>query len=316
METMLVFSKIGIDCFGPFSVVRSRTNVKRYGVIFTCLSSRAVHLEVLFSLDTDSFLSALSRFMLRRGPIKIIRSDNGTNFTSGNRELNTHLAAWNVQCESWLTRKGIEWKFQPPGASHFGGVWERLIRIVRNVLDAILSEQNIKLHDERLNTLMCEVENIINNRPITELSDDPNDLEHSTPNHLLLSGYTPGPFSENDLHSSRKWKQVQYLSNFFWNRWIREYLPLLQSRCKWKRDSNPLKIGDLVLLTDQLPPRNQWSTGRIVHIFSDRLGYVRSAIILVAKLKGFDKFKRNFECDRVVVERPIVKLVLLKSCEA
>jgi hypothetical protein len=311
-----VFATVGIDCFGPFHVIRGRSTIKRYGLIFTCLTSRAIHIEMLFSLTADSFLCALSRFMARRGSVKIIRSDNGTNFVGAYNELKSLLNSWNKHCEPWLTQKGIQWTFHPPAASHFGGVWEREIRTIRNVLDALLNEQNLKLTDERLNTLLCEVENILNNRPITELSDDPNDLEPLTPNHLLLRKggitYPPGLFSERDLYANKKWKQVQYLSDLFWSRWRKEYLPLLQSRQKWRRDSTPLNVGDLVLLVDQLLPRNQWAMGRIVEVIRDRRGNVRSAKVLVAKMKGIDKLK-TCNVDRVVVERPVVKLILLKS---
>lgn len=160
---------------------------------------------------------------------------------------------------------------------------------------------------------MCEVENILNNRPLTELSDDPNDLEPLTPNHLLLlnSGVTfpPGLFNENDLFSSRKWRQVQYLADLFWARWRKKYLPLLQSRQKWTSEREPHKIGDLVLLVDQLLPRNQWSTGRIVEVNKDEKGNVRSAKIVVSKVKSSSKLDLN--STKVVVERPVIKLILL-----
>ncbi|XP_071479017.1 uncharacterized protein [Diadema antillarum] len=184
------FTNTGVDFFGPFQVKRGRSQVKRYGCIFTCLASRAVHLEVAHSLDTDSFINALRRFINRRGRPKKIHSDNGTNFKSGYRELKESLTQLNSQkVGRFLTQKGIEWEFNPPGASHMGGVWERVIRAVRRILSGLLKEQLVT--DEALTTLMTEVEAILNARPLTQLSMDSNDDEPLTPNHLLLLRQNP-----------------------------------------------------------------------------------------------------------------------------
>lgn len=126
----------------------------------------------------------------------------------------------------------VRWIFNPPAGSHHGGIWERRIRTTRKILTALLKEQ--VLSDEALMTLMCELESIINGRPITKVSDDPKAL---TPNHLLLlrseSGLPPGIFRKEDAFSPRRWRQVQYLADQFWKRWSREYIPLLQQRQKF-----------------------------------------------------------------------------------
>ena len=162
------FTCVGVDCFGPFQVRRGRSLAKRFGVIFTCLAIRAVHIEVAQSLDTDSFLLALRRFIARRGQVKEIRSDNGTNFTSGVKELGESVNAWNQEkIHENLLQKEIAWSFNPPHGSHFDGVWERCIRTTRKILRALLREQITD--DESLATLMCEVESILNGRPITTI---------------------------------------------------------------------------------------------------------------------------------------------------
>lgn len=224
------FTYTGVDCFGPFEVRRGRTKVKRYGVIFTCLALRAVHIEVASSLDTESFINALRRFIARRGKPEEMRSDNGGNFVKGEKELRQAVAEWNQsQIHNFLLQRSIKWTFNPPAGFHHGGAWERCIRTVRKVMKALTKEQ--VLDDEGLNTLMCEVEAIVNGRPITKLSDDPRDLEPLTPNHLLLlragPAAPPGKFTDHDNYSSRRWRQVQYLADVFWRRWVREYLPSL-----------------------------------------------------------------------------------------
>ena len=117
------FTCVGVDCFGPFVVCRGRSEMKWYGVLFTCLAIRAVHVEVVHSLDTGSFIDALRRFIARRGQPKEIRSDNGSNFVGGERELREAIAGWNQdQVHQFLLQKSIKWTFNPPASSHFGGV--------------------------------------------------------------------------------------------------------------------------------------------------------------------------------------------------
>ncbi len=153
-----------------------------------------------------------------------LRSDNGTNFTSAEKELKRALEELNHnKITQFLAHKGIKWSFNPPSASHHGGAWERLIRMVRKVLSSVLTQQT--LDDEGLHTVLCEVEAILNDRPITKMSEDPNDLEPLPPNHLLTMKrkpvYPPGLFEKSDQYVKRRWKQVQYLSDLFWKRWIR-----------------------------------------------------------------------------------------------
>ena len=296
------FTCVGIDYFGPFLVRQKRSLVKRYGAIFTCLALRAVHLEISHTLDTDSFILALRRFIARRGQVKEIRSDNGTNFTGAEKELRVMISSWNqATIHDTLLQKGIKWVFNPPAASHHGGVWERLIRSTRKILGALTKEQ--VLDDECLQTLLCEAESIINGRPLTKVSDDPNDLEPLTPNHLLLlrqnESLPPGLFEKNDTYSRRRWRQVQYLANVFWGRWKREYLPSLQERQKWFRPRRNFTVGDTVIV-DESTPRNVWPIGRITGVFPDRDGFVRRVRV---------KTKTS------TLERPITKLCLPESIE-
>ncbi|KAK3712744.1 hypothetical protein QZH41_003350 [Actinostola sp. cb2023] len=274
------FTYVGVDCFGPISVRRGRSVVKRYGVLFTCLTIRAVHIEIAHSLDTDSFIHSVRRFIARRGQPLEMRSDNGGNFVKGEKDLREAINIWNQQkIHSYLLQQNVKWTFNPPAGSHHGGVWERCIRTVRKIMNAILKEQTVD--DEGLLTLMCEVESIINGRPITKVSDDPKDLEALTPNHLLLlkSRITlpPGIFRKEDQYSRRRWRQVQYLADVFWRRWLKEYLPSLQARQRWNRTSRNFSINDIVLVMDDNSPRSSWPLGRILDVHCNRRdGLVRS----------------------------------------
>jgi hypothetical protein len=120
------------------------------------------------------------------------------------------------------------------------------------LLKALLKEQVVD--DEGFRTFMCEIEGIMNARPITTVSDDMNDPDALTPNHLLLArpnqSLLPGIFKKEDVYSKRRWRQIQYLADIFWKRWTREYIPLLQERQKWLQPKRNVKVNDVVLLVD------------------------------------------------------------------
>ena len=292
------FTKVGMDYFGPFLVKRGRSEVKRYGVIFTCLSTRAVHLEMADGLDTDSCINAIRRFVARRGQVTEMWSDNGTNLVGAERVLRAEINKWNqAKIHESLLQKNIKWVFSPPAGSHFGGIWERQIRSIRKVINSVVKEQT--LNDESLRTLFCEVECILNGRPLTKVSSDANDLEALTPNHLLLlktKPVLPPKVTEPTDKYTRRWKQVQYMSDLFWKRWIKEYLPELQERQRWLQLHRNVEIGDIVLVVDNSAPRGSWPLGRIVETMPDQQGNVRSVRV---KTKGS------------TLVRPICKLVLL-----
>lgn len=249
-------------------------------MVFTCLASRAVHLEVATSLDTDACINELRRFICRRGEVTHIQSDNGTNFRGAERELGEALSSLpQTSLNLCLIQRGVKWNFNPPAGSHFGGFWERVIRMVRRILSAVLRQQKL---DDGLSTVMCEAEAILNDRPITKLSDNPNDLEPLTPNHILLMNGRPA--------------LVQYISDLFWKRWVREYLPLLQERQKWNKKRGNLKPGDIAVIMDPSTPRGPWPLGRVLKAFHDKKGLVRSV---------------RLQTKASVIERPVTKLCLL-----
>ena len=295
------FSCIGCDCFGPFAVKVLRSEVKRYGLICTCFSIRAIHLEVLDSMSTDSFLNGFRRFVARRGSPQKVFSDNGTNFVGAQSEMDHCKSQLDMRCiQSYGTQSNMEWKFNPPHAPHMGGAWERMIGIVKKVLPAMLKD--CRLTDEVLRTVFAEVECIVNSRPLTKLSDDVNDMSPLTPNHLLMlrSGPTPVPgiFSQSDMYRN-KWRYVQHLSNQFWSRWLREYLPELQKRHKWHNKERNVQVGDLVLVVGENMPRRLWPLGLVVQIKHGRDNLVRSV---------------HVKTRSTTLVRPVTKIVLLEAC--
>ena len=179
------FQNTGIDYFGPFEVKFLRKTVKYWCCLFTCLTTRAVHIEVVDGLETDACMMAITRFMARRGRPHMFISDNGTNFVGSAREFRELAIEWNQSAiHDQLAHQRIVWKFNPPGAPHFGGVWERLVRSCKKAMYSILGSRCLTL--PVLTTTMCLVEQTLNGRPLTPVSHDPEDLEALTPNHFLL----------------------------------------------------------------------------------------------------------------------------------
>ena len=291
------FSFVGMDCFGPFNVKLGRSEIKRYCCVFTCLNIRAIHIEKIDSMDTDSFLNCHRRFISRRGiPVKIW-CDNGSNFIGAQNELARNIDQKKVH--SHCTSLEIEWYFHPPHASHWGGIWERMIRTIRKVLVAILDKA--RLTDEILSTVLCEVESIVNSRPITKVSNDVIDSAPLTPHHLLLLKGSPPPppgtFHLVDVYR-RRWRHVQFLSEQFWRKWLREYLPTLQLKNKWFDKQRNLKEGDLVLVADENTPRGLWPLGVIASVKPGRDGLIRSVSV---------------KTNSTVLVRPVTKIVLLEG---
>ena len=293
------FAYTGVDYFGPLIVKQKRSNLKRYGCLFTCLTTRAVHLEMAYDMSTDGFINVLRRFMSRRGPILHLYSDNGSNFIGAERLLRESLHDWNQnQLHTFFLQKDIQWSFNPPSASHMGGAWERMIKSVRRILQALVKEKT--LNDDQLQTFLLEAEAILNARPLTPVTLDVDGETPLTSNHLLrvnaAAGMPPAPTHASDRFSKQRWRNVQLLADQFWKRWSREYLRTIISRQKGHHTKRNFKVNDVVLLVDNNTPRAQWSMGRVSSVHSDEHGIVRTVSV---KCRGSELL------------RPIHKLCLI-----
>lgn len=291
------FTFVGVDYFGPIEVSIGRRREKRWGCLFTCLTLRAIHLEVAHSLSTDSCILALRRFMCRRGQPNEIFSDQGTNFRGANNALVAALQE--IDTDKLMDEfSNIKWNFIPPMSPHMGGSWERLVRTVKSILVDVMPE---KCNDELLYSLFVEIENIINSRPLTFIPITNIMDEALTPNHFLL-GSSSGvkPFSRDGpdcLISRKNWRISQHVADCYWKRWVSEYLPTLTRRSKWFQPSKPIQIGDVVIICDNAQPRNTWPKGIIIDVQQSADGQVRSAVVQTA--------------DKRLFTRPAVKLAVL-----
>ncbi|XP_014672735.1 PREDICTED: uncharacterized protein LOC106813181 [Priapulus caudatus] len=310
------FTYSGVDCFGPWMIKEGRKELKRWGVLFTCTASRAVHIETVNSLSTDAFIQAFRRFTALRGQVRQLR---GTNFVGAASEFKK---AWSEmdheKVKDTLLKEGCDYvKFviNVPSASHMGGVWKRQIRSIRSVLDALMFQSGRQLDDESLRTLMCEAAAVVNSRPLTvNHLDDPTYPAPLTPNHILTMRSTvlsspPGNFQSADLYSRKRWRRVQHLVNEFWKRWKKEFLQGLQVRQKWMRPQRDAMVHDVVIIKDDNAPRNQWAIARVIEVFPSVDSRVREVRLAVGDPRIDNKGKRAGPISEL--ERPIHKLVLL-----
>ena len=323
LEPAAPFSYCAVDYFGPFMIKERRSEVKRYGVLFTCMASRSVHLETANSLNTSSFINALTRFLSRRGPVRQLRSDHGTNFIGARNELKAVISEMNQdKVQEYLLDNECEWiplKLNVPHSSHMGGSWERQIQTVRNALEPLLIQSGTQLDDEAFRTFMTEVESIVNSKPLSIdnlcSADAPEPL---TPNHLLTMKPKvllppPGNFQRADVYCHKRWRRVQYLANQFWLRWRMEYIHLLQVRNKWIRPSKNLEVGDIVISKElgEHASRRSWPLARVVKTYKSMDGHVRKVRLLMGDRHLSKKGERLHT--QSYVDRPIHKLVLSLS---
>ncbi len=315
-EPTAPFTYCGMDCFGPFLTKQGRKQEKRYGLLFTCFCSRAIHIEMLEDLSTDTFINGLRCFIALRGAVRQIKCDQGTNFMGARNELKAALKELDTdRLNTFLSEKQCDFVTNAPHASHAGGVWERQIRTVRSVLDATLLLAPDRLSDASLRTFFYETMAIVNSRPLTvDTLNSPDSLEPLTPNHLITMKSIaalppPGKFEREDLYGRKRWRQVQYLTEQFWSRWKREYLHSISTRQCWHSTKRNLQVGDVVMDTDDTLPRSQWRLGSVSEVTQSKDGLVRRVKILLGD-KGLNH--KGQRINRLsIVERPVQKLVLL-----
>jgi hypothetical protein len=309
------FTYCGFDCFGPFIVKEGRKELKRYGLLFSCMNSRGVHIELLDDMTSDAFINALRCFISIRGPVRRLFSDRGSNFIGAERQLREELEKMKDPLKRFLQGKQCEFVFNTPSSSHMGGVWERQIRTIRSILNGLMNQHPGRLDTASLRTLFCEVMAIINCRPLTvENENDPMSPLPLSPNNLLTMKTDvvlppPGEFVKEDVYTRKRWRKVQHVANEFWQRWRKEFLSQLQTRQRWNQTERNFEIGDVVLFKEENPIRNQWQLARVIETYKGRDNLVRKVKLLMSDSRLDKNGKRLHPVSQL--ERPIHKLVLL-----
>lgn len=243
IEPCIPFSITGVDFCGPFIIKnkyqRNSPSIKIYVSIFVCFVTKALHLEIVSDLTAAAFIACLRRFVARRGKCSVLWSDNGTNYIGGNNLLKSEyqqfLSDENFEkINKFLVTEEIQWKFIPPRSPNFGGLWESSVKLFKGHFKKIVT--NTSLNYEEFNTVVIQIEGILNSRPLCPLSDDPNDPNILTPVHFLRGAALsapPEPCLVNlQINHLSRWQRVSQIVQMFWKRFSIEYLHHLQTRCK------------------------------------------------------------------------------------
>lgn len=283
------FQTTGIDFCGPFFVrpqPRARVLVKTYVCVYSCFATRATHLEVVEDLSTEGFLASLRRFVSRRGVPSEIYSDNGTNFIGGRNELAELRQLFlseghNNMLQQFCSNLKMKWKTIPARSPHWGGLWESTVKQFKYHFRTMT--QNLVFNWPGLETLVCQIEAVLNSRPLSPMTSNAEDFAVLTPGHFLIGQpmtLLPEPsYSDVNCGRLKLWQERQKILNEVWNRIQKEYISELQKRAKWQTESPNLQPNALVLLYDENLPPCQWRMGRVTEIHPGDDGKVRSVTI-------------------------------------
>ncbi|GFV01862.1 integrase catalytic domain-containing protein [Trichonephila clavipes] len=234
------------------------------------LPSERVTPKAVTDLTTEAFIAALKRLCARRGRISTLMSDNATNFKGAAAELNRFIKLIcnkNETLANYFASEAIQWKFIPP-RSNFGGLWEAGVKSFKHHLYRTLV--NSKITFEEFETIIIQIEGILNSRPLVPLSDNINENEVLTPGHFIIGlpiSAIPEPaildISDNRLS---RWQYATNCVQTIWKRWKNDYLNHLQQRNKWQFEKNNVAVGCLVLLKENDLPPCKWAMARILEV--------------------------------------------------
>lgn len=304
------FQFTGVDYAGPVILRttkgRGHRARKAFIAVFVCLNTCAVHLEVASDYTAEAFLGALRRFVSRRDLCQEMYSDCGTNFAGADSRLRAFFTAgsseaWQIQIHT--AKERIKWKFNPPSAPHFGGLWEAAVKSAKHHIRRVLGESMLTF--EEMSTFLAQVEACLNSLPLQALTDDPEDVTALTPGHFLIGSAVnaiPEP-SLIDVASNRlsRWQYLQQMRDHFWERWSREYLTTLLHRPKWWKTGEEMTVGRLCLIRSDNTPPTRWSLARVIAVHPGTDGIVRVVTLRTAS---------------TMLKRSVTKLVPLPVCSS
>ncbi|KAJ0174403.1 hypothetical protein K1T71_009511 [Dendrolimus kikuchii] len=297
------FTHAGVDFTGHFDIKANkgrgvRTH-KGYVAVFVCLSTKAVHLELVSDLSTPGFLAAFRRFCARRGTPSHVYSDNGTNFVGANRLLKKEYQeiAQSINRDFFNNIKeyNIQWTFNAPAYPSAGGLWEAAVKSFKYHLRRVIGEQ--KLTYEEFITLLHQIEACLNSRPLITVNENSSDI-CLTPGHFLIGDtlLSRPQTDSGNINLTTRWRMIQAMNKDIWKAWSSDYLKQLQARTKWRTPTKNIEVEDIVLVKEENLPPGKWALGRVVDVHPGKDGHVR-----VVSLKT----------KHGVIKRPALKLSVL-----
>ena len=332
LDPDLAFFHTGIDFAGPYITregpVRKPTYLKSYLAVFVCFCTKAVHLEVVKDLTTDSFVASLIKFVSRRSLPLNIHTDNGSNLVGAKNELydlykflqdkkNQNLI------QSYLFSQKVTWHTIPERAPHFGGLWEAAVKAAKHHLERVVGSQRLT-YDE-LETVVCQAEACMNSRPLGSItSHSPDGLTPLTPGHFLtgraMRAY-PVPKVDFKPTPLQRWVHCQRMGQQFWKRWSQEYLQQLQKAVKWHKKQKNYQVGDIVMLTDGNVYQCQWTMAKVVAVYPGKDGVVRAVDVQVelaikpTECNSKAEYHTKLTTRTAIYRRPVHKLAMLLAAD-
>ncbi|XP_068246822.1 uncharacterized protein [Palaemon carinicauda] len=317
MSPCPAFYHTAVDIFGHFQIkdnVKKRTTGKAYGVIFNCIVTRAVYIDVVDGYDTYSFLKCFRRFTAVHGYPDTVHTDLGSQLVSASKELKSDNN-WNIhEITEFGAKEGLKWKFnRSADAAWQNGVSEALIKSVKRSLSMLIGTTILTFSD--LQTTFFEIANLMNERPIGIKPGM--DVELGTylcPNDLLLgraSNKVPSGSWSTSGDTKKRLNFIQNVVDTFWRKWQRDYFPTLIVRQKWHTDKRNVQPGDIVLIKDTNVVRGKWKMGQVVDTETGRDNKVRDVSIRY-KIQRPGKYKGQSD---TVIKRSVHKLVVLLPVE-
>lgn len=302
------FAATIVDYAGPFSLKASQfmgiKSYKGYVAIFTCMSTKAVHLEAAGDMTSQTFIHTFERFIARRGYCHDMYSDNGKYFVRAFKDMDKDRKLFEISYENviktqlirYLVTRNIQWHFSPPYSPHFNGLVEAAVKSMKFHIIRIMAESNLSF--EHFSTVLVRIEAVLNSRPISPISDNINDFTALTPGHFLIGKSRlarPHPPSNENLIA--KYQQMEAMVQHFWHRFRMDVLSSMHIRPKWQSKQPNIKIGDLMVVKEDNIAVNCWPLARIEELHPGSDGLVRVATIRFS--------------DKSLLKRSIAKLCLL-----
>ena len=291
------FTDTAVDLSGPHQVKSGKKPLKVWIVLFVCLRVRAVYFDVVRSLEAQEFIDALQRFHALYPTVKRLVSDCGTNLIGANNVLKKMLHEWKDNTHHHLAPRGISWEFIPPHAPHMGGSWERIVGVMKRTLQHLARTD---MPFEKFRTAVCVAAGIVNRRPLTRTSVDSADVSALTPIHFILPAKVITPSSDclpsEPLSGSALRRSMDTLRPYvdgFWKRFKMDYIAVLQRRQKWINKSRNIQEGDLVLVIDELSPREHWPLAIVTKVHPGEDGLVRRINLRTSARKELERDVRK-----------------------
>lgn len=278
------FTFVGVDYAGPFNIktgsLRNSPLMKGHIALFICLTTKAIHLELACDESTEEFIMVLENFIARRRIPSVIYSDNGRNFVGAENEIHRlydQMLSQTNNLTRMLANKRITFKRLPARASHMAGIWERAVGMVKYHIKRVMKDT--KLTSRQFEHVLKQIECCLNSRPLWAHTPNADDIEIVTPSHFWNfepSNTLPQPdISHIRLNQLSQYQHLYRLYCEFWKYWSKEYLDQFQPREKWNDEKPNIKVGHIVVVSEDNLPPSKWSIGKVTALYPGSDGLVR-----------------------------------------